>query len=56
MTIRPAEQRRRSLNFQKQTGDLKVDLTAVKDDVALVKWILGFVLASNVAILFKVFS
>ena len=43
-------------NFQNQNNDLKVDLTAVKGDVAPVKQMLGFVLASNVALLFKVFS
>jgi hypothetical protein len=37
--------------FQNQNNDLKLDLAAVKGDVALVKWMLGFVLASNVALL-----
>ena len=43
-------------DFQKQNGDMKLDLAAVKGDVVLLKWMLGFVLASNVAILFRVFG
>ncbi len=43
-------------DFQKQTNDLKVDIAAVKGDLALVKWMLGFVLAANVALVLKAFS
>jgi len=36
-------------DFQKQIGD-------VRTDIAVQKWMLGFVLASNVAILLRVFA
>jgi hypothetical protein len=38
---------------QGQRGD---DVGALKADVLLMKWMLGFVLAFQVAILFKLFS
>ncbi len=35
---------------------IKIDVTAVKGEMALTRWMLGFLLALQVAILFKVFS
>lgn len=43
-------------DFQKQIADLKQDVTTVKGDVALLKWMTGFVLAANLAILVRLFA
>ena len=37
-------------------GHVKLDIAAVKGDVALLKWMVGFVLAAEIPILFKLFS
>ncbi len=43
-------------DLRKRTGDSKADLSAVKGDVAPLKWMIGFVLATNIAILFRLFG
>ena len=47
---------KRDDDFTKAVTDLKLDITGVKGELVLHRWMLGFVLATNVAILFKVFA
>jgi hypothetical protein len=43
-------------NYESQFADIKNELTTIKGDINLLRWMLGFVLAGVVTLIFKAFA
>ena len=47
---------KRDDDLTKAVTDIKLDIASVKGEQIVHRWMLGFILATNVAVIFKLFS